>query len=102
MSAPLRALGLAPVAVAPSRQRSGIGSLLIRRALELAVAGKWEIVFVLGDPAYYRRFGFDQALASGFASCYAGPHFMALGMCQPLPVSKGNIDYAPAFAALGV
>ena len=102
MSAPLQALGLAPVAVSPARQRSGVGSLLIQRALELARAGAWEIVFVLGDPAYYRRFGFDPALASGFTSRYAGPHFMALALTRPLPVLTGEVHYAPAFAALRV
>ncbi|MGB8843415.1 MAG: hypothetical protein WCC64_20355 [Aliidongia sp.] len=59
------------------------------------------MVFVLGDPVYYRRFGFDPMLASGFASPYAGPYLMALGLTQPLPSLSGKIDYAPAFAALG-
>jgi putative acetyltransferase len=69
--------------------------------LARAGAEKWEIVFVLGDPAYYRRFGFDPALASGFTSPYAGPHLMALGLTQPLVKSADRVDYAPAFAALG-
>jgi putative acetyltransferase len=68
--------------------------------LAQAEAGRWEIVFVLGAPAYYRRFGFDPALASGFTSPYAGPHLMALSLTQPLPRLSGKIDYAPAFAAL--
>ena len=50
--------GLGPVSVAPVRQRSGVGSALIRSGLrrlaERGVAG----CVVLGDPAYYRRFGF--------------------------------------------
>ncbi|MGH6836285.1 MAG: GNAT family N-acetyltransferase [Methylocella sp.] len=101
MAAGLRALGLGPVAVLPARQCSGVGSLLIRKGLARAKADKWDIVFVLGNPAYYRRFGFDPALASGFISPYAGPHLMALGLAQPLPTLSGKIDYAPAFAALG-
>jgi len=101
MAAEFRALGLGPVAVKPARQRSGVGSLLIRRGLSQSEAEKWEIVFVLGSPAYYRRFGFDPALASGFTSPYAGPHLMALSLIQPLPRLSGRIDYAPAFAALG-
>jgi len=56
----------------------------------------------LGDPTCYRRFGFDPALASGFSSRYAGPHLMALALTHPLPALTGQIDYAPAFAALGV
>ena len=80
ISAPFRALGLAPVAVAPHRQRSGIGGRLIRTGLEHARAAGWQGVFVRGDPDYYRRFGFDPALASGFACPYAGPHLMALAL----------------------
>ncbi len=101
MTAEFRALGLGPVAVLPTRQRSGVGSLLVKRGLARAGADRWKMVFVLGDPAYYRRFGFDPTLASGFASPYAGPHLMALGLARPLPRLSGKIDYAPAFAALG-
>ena len=101
MTAPLRALGLGPVAVLPARQRSGVGSLLIREGLARAKVDKWDMVFVLGNPAYYRRFGFDPALASDFISPYAGPHLMALGLAGPLPTVSGKIDYAPAFAAPG-
>ena len=101
MSAPFRALGLAPVSVAPDRRRAGIGSGLIRAALDRARAGGWEGVFVLGEPDYYRRFGFDPALAGGFASPYAGPFLLALALRGELPARSGRIDYAPAFAALG-
>jgi putative acetyltransferase len=100
MTAPFRALGLAPVSVAPDQQRRGIGSLLIRTALERATRDGWEVVVVLGDPAYYSRFGFDPALASGFESPYAGPYLMALCLKGPLLVRTGRLDYAPAFAAL--
>jgi putative acetyltransferase len=100
MKAPLRALGLAPVSVTPDRQRSGIGSLLIRTALERATREGWNAVIVLGDPAYYTRFGFDAALASGFESPYAGPYLMALPLKGSLAVTSGRIDYAAAFAAL--
>ena len=100
MTAPFRALGLAPVSVAPDRQRSGIGSRLIRDGLARAAAAGWEGVFVLGEPAYYRRFGFSPALASGFASPYAGPYLMALALAGALPARDGRIAYAPAFATL--
>ncbi|MBN8942283.1 MAG: N-acetyltransferase [Rhizobiales bacterium] len=101
MAAPFRALGLGPVAVAPARQGAGIGASLIREGLAAAGAAGWQGVFVLGDPAYYRRFGFDPALASGFTSPYAGPHLMALALGVPLPVTTGQVDYAPAFGRLG-
>lgn len=101
MTGPFRALGLGPVAVAPAHQRSGIGGKLIRQGLAEAGEAGWQGVVVLGEPAYYRRFGFDPALAAGFTSPYAGPHLMALALGGPLPVTSGRIDYAPAFGRLG-
>ena len=101
MSAPFPALGLAPLSVAPPRQRGGIGSRLVRAALDRARQEGWKGVFVLGEPDYYRRFDFDPSLASGFACDYAGPHLMALALDGGLPVGEGRIAYAPAFAALG-
>ena len=100
MTAPFRALGLAPVSVLPDRQGRGIGASLIRAGLERAAPGGWQGVFVLGEPAYYRRFGFDPALASGFASPYAGPYLMALALGGSLPATAGKVDYAPAFGTL--
>jgi len=101
MSAPFRALGLAPVSVLPSHQRGGIGRALIEAALDRARADGWDAVFVLGEPAYYRRFGFRADLATGFASPYAGPYLMVLPLGGSLPVVEGTIEYAPAFSAIG-
>jgi putative acetyltransferase len=100
LRAPFRALGLAPVAVVPERQDSGIGSALIRAGLDRAAKDRWEAVFVLGEPAFYRRFGFDPDLAAGFDCPYAGPYLMALALGAELPAS-GRIEYAPAFAEFG-
>jgi putative acetyltransferase len=97
MEAPFAALGLAPLAVRPDRQRSGVGSRLVGAAIERAKKAAWQAVFVLGDPEYYRRFGFDVSLASGFRSPYAGPHFMVLALKGELPVSAGAITYARPF-----
>lgn len=101
MSAPFRALALAPVSVLPDRQNGGIGSQLIRAGLERAEQDDWLAVFVLGEPEYYGRFGFDPALAAGFTSPYAGPYFIARALNGSLPATEGKIDHAPAFAALG-
>jgi putative acetyltransferase len=99
MQAPFRALGLAPLAVRPAHQRKGIGSLLIRTGLAQARADGWEGIFVLGEPVYYARFGFDPKQASGFQSLYAGSYLMAMALQDSqLPCKNGRIDYAPAFA----
>ncbi len=49
---------LAPVAVSPALQRQGIGGALIRAGLERLARRGLRQVNVLGDPAYYGRFGF--------------------------------------------
>ncbi len=94
-----RALGLGPVAVIPELQRRGVGSALIDEAMRLAEQRGEEIVFLLGEPDYYRRFGFSREAAAPFASPYAGPYFMAKSFGSPLPAS-GTAAYAPAFAQL--
>ncbi len=50
---------LAPLAVTPARQTQGIGSALVRDGLRRLRATGTELVLVLGDPAYYGRFGFE-------------------------------------------
>ncbi len=102
MRAAFRALGLAPVAVREEYRRRGIAERLIREALRCARDDGWEAVFVLGDPAYYGRFGFRAEIAAGFDCAYAGPYLMALSLSgSPLPAASGRVEYAPAFAALG-
>jgi putative acetyltransferase len=102
MIASFRALGLGPIAVTPSHQRTGIGSRLIEKGLVLAESDGWEGVFVLGAPDYYRRFGFSIQAAAGFTSPYSGPHFMVKFLPSGFPQpTDGRVDYPPAFAALG-
>ncbi len=100
MAAPFPALALAPLSVVPSRQRQGVGAGLVREAIDHARAAGWIAIFVLGDPDYYGRFGLDAEAAAGFASPYAGRHFMALALCEPLPTTAGLLRHAPAFGAL--
>lgn len=100
MTAPMRALGLGPLAVAGARQRQGIGASLISESIAEAKAGGWQAIFVLGDPAYYGRFGFSTSAAERFETPYAGPHFMALSLSAESLVGAGRVDYAPAFRDL--
>lgn len=102
MAAPFPALALGPVAVLPEYRRKGIVSQLIREGIARSESAGWAGIFVLGDPAFYRRFGFKIRKASGFTSPYAGPHLMALSLGgNELPADAGIIEYAPAFAKLG-
>jgi putative acetyltransferase len=96
-----RALGLAPVGVLPGFRGSGIGKALIDAALGIARATGEEMVFVLGDPDYYSRFGFSAATAAPFASPYAGPYFMALALRSGFALpAAGEAAYARAFSDL--
>jgi len=49
---------LGPLGVVPSHQRKGLGSLVVRAGLERLDKMGVGAIFVLGDPAYYHRFGF--------------------------------------------
>jgi putative acetyltransferase len=56
---------LGPIAVLPERQGAGIGSSLVREGLAACVKLGYGAVFLLGNPAYYRRFGFRPAAEFG-------------------------------------
>lgn len=50
--------GLGPISVAPARQKQGVGAALMRHALDALRAQGAAGCVLLGDPAYYARFGF--------------------------------------------
>jgi putative acetyltransferase len=100
LNAPIRALALAPVGVHPDFQRQGIGSALIRKGLERAYRDGWQAVFVLGDPGYYRRFGFSVDAAEGYVSPYSGKHFMMLALGQGTIPAVGHLVYPAPFQFL--
>lgn len=101
LAAPMPALALAPVAVIPSRQNAGIGSVLVRAGLAAAAKDGWTAAFVLGEPAFYRRFGFSVEAARNFRCRYAGPYLMAVTLgSTPLP-KDGELGYPTPFTALG-
>ena len=90
-------LGLAPLAVHPDHQRQGIGARLVEAALAAAKAGGGKLVVVLGDPAYYRRFGFRRAKDMGLTCPWPGTEeaFQALILASPWP--RGLVRYHAAF-----
>lgn len=57
---------LAPLGVRSDHQQTGIGSALVNEGLQLLASERVDLVFVLGDPAYYGRFGFTAAIPQGF------------------------------------
>ena len=58
---------LSPLGVVPQRQGQGVGSALVRAGLRILDERGVPLVFVEGDPAYYRRFGFTSATSRGSA-----------------------------------
>ena len=92
--------GLAPMAVLPKHQRSGIGTALVREGLAACRRSGADAVVVLGHPAYYPRFGFEPAAARGLASEYDAPPeaFMASELVPgALQDVTGIIRYHTAF-----
>lgn len=95
-------LGLAPLAVHPAWRRRGIGALLVRHTVDAAAAAGAEAVFVLGEPGYYGRLGFEEACLLGWRCVYAVPaafRVQRLGDRSGLP-RTGTVRYHPEFDAL--
>lgn len=92
------AVALAPLAVEPSFHGTGIGGALIREGhLRLKEAGE-TLSIVLGDPAYYGRFGYAHERAAAFESDYQCEALQALAWGEA--PETGKLAYAGAFSAL--
>ena len=92
------ALALAPLAVRPDRQGRGVGSALVRAALDGAREAGERLVVVLGEPAYYGRFGFVPAATLGITGPYGdGPALQALPLGDTTDVPRGAAAYPRPF-----
>ena len=86
--------GLGPISVSPNIQRSGVGSKLMGSGLEALKGNGAGGCVLLGDPAYYSRFGFQPE------SCIVYPdvppeYFQVIRFSGLLP--KGVVTYHEAF-----
>lgn len=101
-SGTVAALALAPMAVLPDFQRQGIGSILVRRGLEVCREHGHRIAVVLGHADFYPRFGFSRKLAERLESPYgSGPSHMAMELVPgALNGLIGKLVYSQPFAAL--
>ena len=101
ISAPLKALALAPLAVLPDYREMQVGSELVRNAIAQARKSGFEAIFVLGDVLYYERFGFSGKLADPFKVKWQGKHFMALELVDgALSGKQGRLEYPEPFMAV--
>ncbi len=99
----LKVMGLGPMAVLPERQRTGIGSLLVKRGLEECRKLGCGAVVVLGHPWFYPRFGFVPASRFGLTCEFdvSDEVFMALELVPGYLRSRsGTVFYHEAFRSL--
>ncbi|GIS69930.1 MAG: N-acetyltransferase [Gammaproteobacteria bacterium] len=92
---------VSPLSVHPDRQTAGVGSALMHAAIEESKAAGLDVLFLLGDPNYYQRFGF---VASQVDNVYGiSKHFQELELnAGCVPDEKTYVHLAPAFARLGI
>lgn len=92
-------LQLGPIAVVPERQGEGIGSALMRAAIQKADELLEPLILLEGNPAYYGRFGFRPASRLGLLPPrpLADDVFMAITLHAYDPAIRGRVVYPPAF-----
>ncbi len=100
---PVVGMGLAPMAVAPVRQRQGVGSALVEHGLSLLKTRGCPFVIVLGHPGYYPRFGFEIAGRLGLTCQWEdvpGEAFMAVVYdAEVMEGVAGKVKYRAEFDA---
>lgn len=97
------AVGLGPMAVLPAFQNQGVGSALIRHALDHLQKAGVEVVLVLGHPQYYPRFGFKPSKPYGIEWEVNVPEdvFMVLELREnALAGKRGIVQYHPLFSGV--
>jgi putative acetyltransferase len=88
--------GVAPVCVGTASQGRGVGAALIAALIGAAEDRRWPLLVLLGDPAYYGRFGFEPAGSRGLAYAPVGadnPHFQARPLERFDAPWRGNFTY---------
>lgn len=92
-------LGLGPLGVLPSHQHRGVGSALMHAVLAAADALGSPAAVLLGDPTYYRRFGFQLAQPLGVLPPNPGwaQHFQIRTLTTWTGRTPGVFRYALAF-----
>lgn len=97
---PVKVVALAPMAVLPDHQNTGIGSALVRRGLDLLAARGFDAVIVLGHTEFYPRFGFSAEVVRHLTCPFQGHEaFMGLELKpQALAGQSGACRYPAAFA----
>jgi putative acetyltransferase len=92
-------LGLGPLGVLPAHQGRGVGIALMEASIALVDQLGESMIVLLGDPGYYRRFGFESASDYGIEPPDPGwaPHFQVLTFGAYDPRQRGRFTYAEPF-----
>jgi putative acetyltransferase len=97
---PLKGVGLGPLSVAVDRRRRGIGTLLVKAGLSSCRDMDYDFAVVVGEPAYYSRFGFEKGSTLGLKCALPVPDdvFLARAL-KPgiLQGVSGTVHYLPEF-----
>ena len=88
-------LALGPVSVLPDLQKQGVGRTLVITGHARLRGRNAAGVVVVGDAAYYRRFGFGSDTPLTIAGELA-PHFQVLPFAARVP--RARVRFAEAFA----
>jgi putative acetyltransferase len=95
-------LGLGPLGVVPAAQGRGVGRALVHSVLGAADALDEALVGLLGNPAYYGRFGFVPARVRRIEAPEAawGDNFQVRPLAGDDRSVTGRFRYAAPFAGL--
>jgi putative acetyltransferase len=86
-------LHLAPLAVTPDMQNQGVGSELLRFSLRQKKIMESPL-FVLGDPKFYMKFGFEPCTMPSCPFDEGGRHFLSI---RNNSSSMFTVGYEPEF-----
>lgn len=88
--------GLGPISVLPEWQGQGIGAALMHAALDALRGQGAQGCVLLGEPAYYGRFGFRAE--PGLVLPGVPPEYFQ-ALCLRPPMAQGEVSYSTAFEA---
>lgn len=94
---PLHLSALAPIAVLPDYQNQGIGKKLIRYGLSIMKFMEYDGIILIGDPSYYRQFGFKHQGLEHIHCAYQSDYFLGVIWSEDAIASCRSITYPEPF-----
>jgi putative acetyltransferase len=98
---PPRACQLSPLAVLPELQRKGIGTALVEAGLTACAEIGWSAAFLLGDPRYYSKLGFEMAATKSLVHSGTDGEYLQYREIEDgaLANVSGEVRFHPIFDA---